>query len=358
MPGLPFHPRTLRVRVWRLGTGLVLIALLAAGVSQQAGAFSDPRLNKAHHQLRQTRERIHAKAAKLLALQKEMNKLATEIHKTYEEIARARIQMEALQDQLKPLRRRLNSLKDLLASRSREAFIMGPAAPILYLLTATSAGEAASRVSLIDEMNRRDALLAARVEAAKLVLARTRDALAGAQDANRMLLDRLATDQEALKEKMKLARRLYRALKARRTEILVAISKIHPFAVCPVKGPVAVADDFGIWVHHTKKEGGNHIHQGNDIMAPEGAPIVAPFDGTAVESSNDIGGLAVTVEGQFGYVYNAHLSAFGTLGQVETGTVIGYVGATGNASGNHDHFEWHPNDGPAVDPHKFLMAVC
>src|SRR6266540_2053327 len=103
MPGLPFHPRTLRVRVWRLGTGLVLIALLAAGVSQQAGAFSDPRLNKAHHQLRQTRERIHDKAARLLALQKEMNKLATEIHKTYEEIVKARTQMKTLQDQLKPI---------------------------------------------------------------------------------------------------------------------------------------------------------------------------------------------------------------------------------------------------------------
>ncbi|HEV8681451.1 MAG TPA: hypothetical protein VGS09_01565, partial [Actinomycetota bacterium] len=61
MPGLPSHSRTLRVRVWRIGTGLVLVALLAGTVSQQAGAFSDPRLKKAHHQLRQTRERIHAK---------------------------------------------------------------------------------------------------------------------------------------------------------------------------------------------------------------------------------------------------------------------------------------------------------
>jgi murein DD-endopeptidase MepM/ murein hydrolase activator NlpD len=358
MPGLLFHSRTLQMRVLRIGTGLVLVALIAGGLSQQAGAFSDPRLKKAHHQLRQTRERIHAKEARLLALQKEMNKLATEIHKTYEEIARARIQMEALQDQLKPIRGRLTFLKDLLATRSREAFIMGPGAPILYLLTATSAGEAASRVSLIDEMNRRDAILAAKVEAAELVLARTRDALARAQNASRMLIDRLATDQKALNEKMALARHLFQALKARRTEILVAISKIHPFAVCPVQGPVAVADDFGIWVHHTKKEGGNHIHQGNDMMAAAGTPIVAPFDGKAVVSTNDIGGLSVSVYGQFGYVYNAHLSAFGTLGDVETGTVIGYVGATGNASGPHDHFEWHPDDGPAVDPHEFLMAVC
>ena len=31
-------------------------------------------------------------------------------------------------------------------------------------------------------------------------------------------------------------------------------------------------------------------------------------------------------------------------------TVVGYVGSTGDASGPHDHVEWHPNDGGAADP--------
>jgi murein DD-endopeptidase MepM/ murein hydrolase activator NlpD len=38
--------------------------------------------------------------------------------------------------------------------------------------------------------------------------------------------------------------------------------------------------------------------------------------------------------------------------------VIGYVGHTGDTSANHDHFEWHPDGGPAVDPYDFLMKVC
>ena len=83
---------------------------------------------------------------------------------------------------------------------------MGPGAPILYLLTATSAGEAASRISLIDEMNRRDAVLAAKVGDAELGLARTRDTLARAQNASRMLIDRLAADRKSLNEKMAVAR--------------------------------------------------------------------------------------------------------------------------------------------------------
>lgn len=67
---------------------------------------------------------------------------------------------------------------------------------------------------------------------------------------------------------------------------------------------------FGVWVHRSKKWGGDHIHQGDDIMSPEGAPIVAPFDGTATDATNHIGGIAVKVDGKYGYVYNAHLSAW------------------------------------------------
>ena len=88
------------------------------------------------------------------------------------------------------------------------------------------------------------------------------------------------------------------------------------------------------------------------------APIVATFDGVAVDSSNSIGGRSVKVMGEYGFTYNAHLSAFGQLGPVEQGDVVGYVGATGNASGPHLHFEWHPDDGEAVDPYEFLLLVC
>jgi murein DD-endopeptidase MepM/ murein hydrolase activator NlpD len=126
--------------------------------------------------------------------------------------------------------------------------------------------------------------------------------------------------------------------------------------VCPVGMPHAYSDDFGA----PRWGGGFHPHQGNDIFAPEGTPIYAPFDGVAVKAENALGGQAVKVYGRLGYVYNAHLSAYGILGRVNVGTIIGYVGNTGNAinSAPHDHFEWHPGNGAAVDPFPYLNAVC
>lgn len=124
--------------------------------------------------------------------------------------------------------------------------------------------------------------------------------------------------------------------------------------VCPVDEPRAYSDNW----HAPRWGGGFHLHQGIDIFAPPGTPIRAPFDGTAVSADNWLGGIAVKVYGESGYVYNAHLSERGQLGRVKAGDIIGYVGSTGNASGPHDHFEYHPGNGDAVNPYLFLNAVC
>src|SRR5205814_8182867 len=113
------------------------------------------------------------------------------------------------------------------------------------------------------------------------------------------------------------------------------------FRVCPVDQPRGYSHDFGA----PRYSGGYHPHAGNDLFAPMGTPIRGPFDGTESVASNGLGGLSVIVTGALGYTYNAHLSAFGTLGSVSAGTIVGRVGNSGDAQGGptHDHFEWHPN---------------
>lgn len=165
----------------------------------------------------------------------------------------------------------------------------------------------------------------------------------------RQMLDRRA---EAIRRNLTRLDGELARLERRSEELERAIDRLTPLEVCPAHG--AISNDFGAPRH----QGGYHPHQGNDISAAYGTPIFAPFDGRAVAMSNTLGGLAVKVFGSDGYVYNAHLSRLGRLGWVRAGTVIGYVGVSGDATGPHDHFEWHPWNGPAVDPHVYLLRAC
>ena len=151
------------------------------------------------------------------------------------------------------------------------------------------------------------------------------------------------------------ARRV-QALQSRRRSIDAWISTWGVFRYCPVRGWHSIGDNYGITVRLPGVP--VHRHEGNDIVAYTGTPIVAPFDGYASASSSVLGGLEVRVTGSRGYVYNAHLSSYGTLGQVRAGTVIGYVGSTGDATTAHDHLEWHPYGGAAVDPNPYLAVSC
>jgi len=339
-----------------MGTVLVLGGL--GGLVPRFATAADEELQDSRGELRETRDRIRARVQKMRTLQRGLNALATEISLNESKVLEASDRIEELLGQIEVLERKALLLQGQLDERNREAFILGPGAPVLYLLTATSAAEAAARMSILSEMNRRDGVLAAKVERTDERLSRDRAEMVRMQRARELALQHLAMARAELRERMAESRELYAALRERQHQILYEISRIRPFGVCPVAGPHAIADDFGIWVHHPKDEGGDHVHQGNDISAAAGTPIVAPFDGVAVASPNKIGGLAVKVFGDFGYVYNAHLSRYGSLGAVEKGDVVGYVGSTGNAGGPHDHFEWHPGGGAAIDPHGFLLQVC
>jgi murein DD-endopeptidase MepM/ murein hydrolase activator NlpD len=151
-------------------------------------------------------------------------------------------------------------------------------------------------------------------------------------------------------------RRRLDALRARRDELASWLDSWGIFRVCPVDEPHYIHNDFGEIVTVEGVE--PHVHMGSDIEAPTWTPIRAPFDGYAWGSSSPLGGYQVRVRGDRGYVFNAHLIDYGDLGWVRAGTIVGYVGATGDSTAPHDHFEWHPWDGGAVDPFYLLSLAC
>ena len=88
---------------------------------------------------------------------------------------------------------------------------------------------------------------------------------------------------------------------------------------------------------------GNAGHRGTDIPAPEGTPILAAHSGTVLVSGwNDSYGNQVLLDNGAGLSTRyAHMTATAvTAGEAVTaGQVIGYVGSTGDSTGNHLHFE-------------------
>jgi LysM repeat protein len=124
---------------------------------------------------------------------------------------------------------------------------------------------------------------------------------------------------------------------------------------CPVQGPVHFMNDWGF------PRSGGRFHQGNDLFAARGTPAVATVAGTVVQTVGRLGGNQVKLLGDDGVsYYYRHLDRFGTAGHVAAGTVIGYVGSTGNAAGGppHVHFEIHPGGGPAVNPYPTVAPAC
>ncbi len=108
-----------------------------------------------------------------------------------------------------------------------------------------------------------------------------------------------------------------------------------------------------------------HRHQGVDIFAARDTPLVAVERGVVGRVGTiRLGGNRVWLIGESGTeYYYAHLSGFGDIepGQfVEAGTVLGYVGTSGNAVGTppHLHFEVHPGGGRAVNPTPLMRQLA
>ena len=117
--------------------------------------------------------------------------------------------------------------------------------------------------------------------------------------------------------------------------------------------PAGLTDNYG------DARSGGRTHEGLDIMAPKGAPIVSPTKavvlsvGTGASSGNTV---STANPGGETFVY-MHLDRIADIGEgdmLDPGDLIGYCGNTGNASGGatHLHFEIHL-DG-ATDPYSRL----
>jgi murein DD-endopeptidase MepM/ murein hydrolase activator NlpD len=131
-----------------------------------------------------------------------------------------------------------------------------------------------------------------------------------------------------------------------------------PGFICPVLGGASFIDSWGF------PRSGGRRHKGVDMFAARGTPIVAVVDGRIKFSSNSLGGRSTHLYSDNGTVYyythlDGHPSNISSGQRVSKGTIVGFVGNSGNAryTSPHNHFEIRPN-GKAVNPYPTVRSAC
>ena len=155
-----------------------------------------------------------------------------------------------------------------------------------------------------------------------------------------------------------------KAVRATTVEVAPAAPAVTGNGIFPVQGPYA----FGGKDARFGASRSGHIHQGQDVTAAEGTPLVAPKAGTIHWRAYQAGGagyyLVLDADGEdFMYVF-MHMRQGSLLvskgDHVAAGQQIGQVGNTGSSSGPHLHFEvwqgaWYAGGHP-IDPLPVLQS--
>jgi peptidoglycan LD-endopeptidase LytH len=165
--------------------------------------------------------------------------------------------------------------------------------------------------------------------------------------------------EEATEEYVELKKKLAARARARAEAVVGGAAYITSSGMtCPIAAPTSFIDSWGF-----PRDGGARTHEGTDMMAEMGAPVVAITDGRITYSGVGVtAGNWLELEGDDGhtYWYMHNDENVVTSGRVTVGERIATVGDTGNAAGGapHVHFEYHPNGGEPINPYELLVSVC
>ena len=161
----------------------------------------------------------------------------------------------------------------------------------------------------------------------------------------------------------------YEAVKKEIQKLIAAAAASKPqlsFSgfICPLKSYTRISSEYG-W-RKNPVSGVNKLHAGTDFAAPAGTPIYAAASGyvqVAGWSSGGYGNYVIIYHGkmsdgqQYSTLYGHMRSVATSAGKyVQQGELIGYVGSTGNSTGNHLHLEvWKGGSkANAVNPRGYI----
>ncbi len=308
------------------------------------------------------------------AIQAELDATTKRIEELRDEKDRVTQRIAGIEVRVKSLDARREKLLKKVVKRADELYRSGGFGMVEALFSSESFADLTSRAEMLSEISldqSRVFVVLSRTEAELKALneslSKERQALgenaSRLADESRSLqskFDSVAAEYERLKKAILASKREPAPAPApsgpapRAPSASIQVSATNGMA-CPVAGPVSFTDTWG-----APRDG--HTHQGVDMMAASGTPVVAIVSGAITLA--DYGGsagywqiLSGNDGNQYWYMHNQQNIVTG--GSVSAGQQIATVGDTGNAAGTpHLHFEYHPGGGAAVNPTPLVASVC
>lgn len=378
----PAHrPATTPLRIGGAPALLVLLAVAALAGPAPGGAVAAPDVTE-------TRRQVARFEADTRRLEAEAGAAAAAHNRALDRRDSARTEVLRTRRELAETRGMLAQARRVLADRLVQVYTSPQIDPLEVLLRSGSLSDVVTASEFLELAARRDAGVVARVRdrqtrihaaqmrlraAARRADAQYRVAVAERTRVTRLLAlqrDRLARSRSELRAALAARRAELQRQAASKRRRLVAASRerVAPTApapavpagtgnIYPLAGPSTFADD---WLAPR----GGRFHEGIDLFAERGTPVVAVADGTLFRvGSSGISGNRLWLRDAAGTEYfYAHLDGYAPAARdgahVRAGTVLGFNGDTGDARGTppHVHFEIHPGGGGPVRPFPIVSG--
>ncbi|MCL6575646.1 peptidoglycan DD-metalloendopeptidase family protein [Kyrpidia sp.] len=361
----------------RRGVSAVLAGVLLTGmalpVAQANVADSQRQLQEIQAKHKNTAAQIQQLRSRAVTIEEQIQQLQNQVQQTQQQISDLQGQLQSLNAQIADTEQKLTAAEeqlqirqDLLNQRLRAMYEDGTVSYLEVLLSSTSFSDFVDRLYALktiaeqdkklleDTKKKRDQVqaLKAQLEAERqqqqAALARMSDTKRQLEAQKQMQQEQLSQVQQAKQQQEQqyaqeqaamdsLSAAIQAQLAAMQQNNVVVEGTNHPW-LWPVPSSHTITSDYG-------DTGGRSVpHNGVDIGAPLGSPIVAVDDGVVVYAGPASGfGHWIVIRHANGLmsVYG-HMYASGVLvapgQQVKRGQVIGLVGSDGESTGPHLHF--------------------
>jgi murein DD-endopeptidase MepM/ murein hydrolase activator NlpD len=337
--------RAAKPRIVRRILSAALIVAVALVPALSAHARDEMSVSELKDKLDLIQEELDASVARVETLRSRENKLLFDV---------GQVELE-----MRELEAEKTLVEDRAVEAARRLYMSDGSERLEVLLSADSFADLASQYETMAQIAELDGIALTdlkRVE--EQLLDHKEDLTANTEELTRVR-SRLEDESALLQQRFEEATAEYEKLKERLAAAAQAGGVfITPGGMaCPIAAPNSFIDSWGF------PRSGGRSHEGTDMMAASGVPVVAITDGRITfEGYGATAGNWLILSGDDGnsYWYMHNTKNLVSGGRVGAGEQIATVGDTGNAAGGppHVHFEYHPKGGGPVNPYPLLSKVC